>query len=234
MCREPLPRVRRAEGQTTHDSDRHRSCGAPNAVGLVTSMARPDGNLTGVSATGRRVWPSKRFDLLVQCPARPESVSLVNPAIRCTPRLRPRCRKRRERTGSQLWPREPPRPRDDEAFALVVEGKAGALVIQARSNHQQPSRAARWRWRRAMPCRRSTSGANSPSSGGLLSYGPSNAEDLSPAGVYAGRILKGAKPADLPVVQPTTFELIVNMKTAKALGLDIPPTILARADEMIE
>jgi len=122
----------------------------------------------------------------------------------------------------------------DAAFASLVQLQAGALLVGADPFFITTSASRSWRWRPRHAVPASYEWRESVAAGGLISYGPSLADTWRQSGAYVGRILKGAKPADLPVQQPTKFELVINMKTAKALGLTVPQSLLARADEVIE
>jgi putative tryptophan/tyrosine transport system substrate-binding protein len=206
----------------------------PVGAGLVPSLARPGGNLTGFSNLTIELTP-KRLELLCELVPRATVIALlVNPDNKMTePYIRAMQEAARVK-GIQLpILRAVTEAEIDTAFASLGQLQAGGLVVAADAffvsrREQLVALASRY----AVPA--TYEGRIFTAVGGLISYGIDNVAVTRQAGVYAGRILKGAKPADLPVQQPTTFELVVNLKTAKALGLTIPPSILARADEVIE
>jgi putative ABC transport system substrate-binding protein len=206
----------------------------PVGVGLATSLARPGGNLTGFSNIAIDLM-AKLLEVLSELvPQAGVIVLLVNPNSAYAEReirdVQEAARAKRVKLAVLKAGTE---GEIDAAFASLVELQAGGLVVEP--DFFFDSRRAQivaLATRHAVPA--IAVHAQFVAAGGLISYGTDDTAVLRQAGIYAGRILKGAKPADLPVQQPTTFELVVNLKTAKALGLTIPPTILARADEVIE
>jgi putative ABC transport system substrate-binding protein len=209
--------------------------GDPVADGLVASLARPGGNLTGFSSLAIELNP-KRLELLSELVPQASVIGLLvntinNPSAERIIRV---AQEAASAKGVHLQVLKASSESEiDAAFATVSQLHAGAGVVVAAlffgsRLDQLVAVASRYAVPAIYPSRTYVT------SGGLISYGPSLAGTWRQAGVYAGRILKGEKPADLPVQQPTTFELVVNMKTANTLGLTVPPSILARADEVIE
>jgi putative ABC transport system substrate-binding protein len=206
----------------------------PVKQGLVASFNRPGGNVTGVSFLSGTLG-AKRFELLHQfVPQKTTFAMLVSPNTTETEAERRDVQAAAQAIGRQLAVLDVGSDRDIEpAFAAFVQRGAGALHIGAgtfmASNRERLVRLAA---RHALPA--SYSSREAIVAGGLMSYGASAADAYRHVGIYAGRILKGEKPADLPVMQSTKFEFVINLKTAKTLGLEIPPLLLAFADEVVE
>ena len=206
----------------------------PVATGLVRSLNLPGGNATGVSPLSSALGP-KRLELLGELVPKASTVAmLVNPKNPTAEDQTDEMLKAARTIGRHLEI-IPASTRGDfeAAFAAAVEKRAGALIVGSDGlfsgqRHQLVALAAR----HAIPTIYNF--RESAMAGGLMSYGASQTDAFRQAGVYTGRVLKGAKPAELPVMQATKFELMINLKTAKALGLTVPPTLLARADEVIE
>jgi putative ABC transport system substrate-binding protein len=207
----------------------------PVGIGAVTSLARPGGNITGITVLAGELI-GKRFELLHEFVPMAKTVAyLVNTANPAFSEAALKMRTERAHTlGIRLLIVNASNPVDiDRAFVLLVAEKAGALLVGPDTVFQTQRElivtlAARHRIPAAYPW------SEDASAGGLFSYGADFRDVFHRAGTYVGRILKGEKVGDLPVQQPTKFKLVVNMKTAKVLGLTVPPSILARADEVIE
>jgi putative ABC transport system substrate-binding protein len=203
----------------------------PVRLGLVASFNRPGGNLTGFYWLSDEV-AAKRFDLLHKLvPSAALIAVLVNPV---DAPLNLDLQGVSDTIGAKLVVVEAGTERElDTAFATMLDQRAGALFVAANTFFfNRRTQIVALAARHAIPS--VYEGNEFAKVGGLMSYGTDLEDQRRQAGVYVGRILRGAKPADLPVVQPTKFDLVINLKTARALGLEIPPTLLAIADEVIE
>jgi putative tryptophan/tyrosine transport system substrate-binding protein len=207
----------------------------PVAAGFVASLNRPGGNVTGVTLIGIEVG-QKRLELLHEIVPSAARIALLvnqnNPVSQRDSIQSAQTASRRLKleiivvnagTANEI----------EGAVANAVQQRAAALLVGAdaflSSRQEQIAALA---LRHALPA--SGTQREAVTAGMLMSYGSSNADMYRQVGIYAGRILKGEKPADLPVMQPTKFALVINLKTAKALGLDVPASLLARADEVVE
>ena len=205
----------------------------PVALGLVANLARPGGNITGLAVPTPEI-AGKRLQFLREvAPTVARIAVLSDPGDPLATDLRGAETAART-SGVQLRVWEA-RGSDelDRAFAAIArEGVAGILILPSTALYANRARIAQLAVKHRLP----TSGwtRDLPKAGCLMSYGANQADVVRRAAYFVDKILKGAKPGDLPVEQPTKFELVINMKTAKALGLMIPPSLLGRADQVIE
>ena len=202
----------------------------PVEVGLVPRMNRPGGNVTGVTTVGRETNPKRLEFLRELVPGIKTLGFLVNPG---NPNTRSEIREMDARASAGAFRLQVfnagSEGEIDAAFAAMARQRVDAFVTSI--DQVFGDRAVQIA---ALMARYRLPGVSDPRAGGLINYGTSLADGPRQVAFYVARILKGEKPGDLPVVQPTKFELVINLKTAKALGLVVPPAMLARADEVIE
>jgi putative tryptophan/tyrosine transport system substrate-binding protein len=206
----------------------------PVKLGLVASFNRPGGNVTGIYLLTTSLEP-KKLELLHELVPKAKMIGvLVNPTSPNAEAVSNNLQEAARVLGLAIYVVNASTEREiDAAFATIKQRGAGALLVSADQfltgrRDQLVALAAH----HSLPALYSQ--RQPVEAGGLVSYGPNIIDAYREAGVYAGKILKGAKPADLPVIQPTKFELVINRQTAKALGLEIPPKLLFTADEVIE
>jgi putative ABC transport system substrate-binding protein len=211
--------------------------GDPVSEGLVTSLARPGGNVTGLAVNSPEL-ASKSLELLKQAvPGLTQVALLLKPDA-----MPPAARNERlkiwdaaaQALGMRLQVVEARGPEEfDRAFSDMARARPGAVtVVSTPAFDNEPRRLVELAARHRLPAVYTFKVY--VDAGGLMSYGPDISDLYRRAATYVDKILKGARPGDLPVEQPTKFELVINMKTAKALGLTIPPSLLARADQVID
>ena len=208
--------------------------GDPVSLGLVAGLARPDGNATGVNSFIAEL-SAKQLGLLRELLPTAERVGLlVNPTNANVEGVTKDVMAAAATLGVQIDVVQASDSREIEAaFATLVGNKINALLIGSDALFiSRRVQLATLTARHAIPAVQNVRGFAEV--GGLMSYGTSQTESFRQLGVYTGRILKGTKPAELPVVRSTKFEYVINLPTARALGIEIPPTLLARADEVIE
>ena len=208
----------------------------PVASGLIASLARPGGNITGLSATAGPEIVGKRLELLRQAVAKASRVAVLrNPTNPDAAQMSKEMEGAARTLGVHLQVVDVRVPNDlDSAFAAMTRDRADALLLLGDTMFNlHRARIASLAAKSRLP---TVSGSRETvaETGFLMSYGPSQPDLFRRAATYVDKILKGAKPADLPVERPTKFELVINLKTAKALGLTIPASVLARADELIQ
>ena len=207
----------------------------PVKLGLVASLSRPDSNATGINFFSAEL-TKKRLGILRELLPRTARIGvLVNPSnVESAERTVKDVKAAAPEIGLQVQLLNASNGDEiDAAFAALVNEQADALLMAPDAFfNSRRVQIAILAARHLVPAIYTV--RDYPEAGGLISYGTNVTDAIRQQGVYAGRILKGIKPADLPVVQSTKFELVINLKTAKAFGLEIPPTLLARADEVIE
>jgi putative ABC transport system substrate-binding protein len=208
--------------------------GDPIADGLVSNLTRPGGNITGVTSVAASIVPKRLEFLRALVPSVSAMAIVINPDNPFSAAEERATQEAARDRGQQLEALTARNESEIEAaFSTIAQRQIGALIISTDLLFfSQMERFAMLSVRNGVPA--SAPYREFPAGGGLMSYGASIAEAYRQAGVYTGRILKGDKPGDLPVLQPTKFDLIINLRTVKALGLTLPPTLVALADEVIE
>ena len=229
------PAALAAKAATTTIQIVFEMAGDPVRIGLVAGLDRPGGNVTGVANMNIQMTP-KRLQLLHEAvPSAKVVALLVNPANSTVAETQLREAFSAAPTlGVDLHVLHASTERDlDAVFANLIQSRAGGLVIAAEPLFSSLNKQfAELTVRHAIPA--ITGGRDFAAAGGLLSYGADTRQAYRLAGIYTGQVLKGEKPANMPIQQSTKVELVINLKTAKVLGLDIPNTLIGRADEVIE